>query len=367
MNKSIFNRFLYKIYYSASPPICFDIATWAKERGLHIIETHPAVLSEVEPYIFGDEMAQSDFKFHYQTLSRPQSLITIENAIIKDAVGLVKLPDGQICYEGNWYLPYLQENPAYSQRFPRRWRFLKGNIYSLLCLWGKEFYHWFHDVLPRLEFALPYLPSDTKFLIQDKPYSYQLDSLLAYGIGRDRLELQPNGVDTKIDQLWFASPIGHTGMGSASALKSVARRLTTFFHPKYPEGRQNRIYISRQKANARRVVNEKLLESLLHEFGFELFICEQLSLAEQVQLFSNAEAIIGPHGAGLTNMIYSPSGINVAEIAFHPVVPCYIIMARQLGHCFYRLQAIPTEDRQFDDMNLDAEKLQSWLKFNFYN
>lgn len=358
---------LHKLYYSATPAICFDIATWAKQHGLPVIETYPAVLSEVEPHIYGDEMAESHFKFHYEALSRSQSLIKIENAIVKDTVGLVKLPDGQICYEGNWYLPYLQENPAYRRRFPRRWRVLKGNIYSLLCLWGKEFYHWFHDVLPRLEFALPHLPSDTKFLIQDQPHSYQLDSLLAYGIGWDRLELQPHGVDSKIDQLWFASPIGHTGMGSASALKSVARRLTTFFNPKDPQVRKKRIYISRQKATGRRVVNEKHLESLLHEFGFEIFVCEQLSLAEQIQLFSNAEAIIGPHGAGLTNMIYSPCEINVAEIAFHPVVPCYIIMARQLGHCFSRLQAIPTEDRQFDDMNLDAEKLKSWLKVNFYN
>ena len=83
-------------------------------------------------------------------------------------------------------------------------------------------------------------------------------------------------------------------------------------------------------------------------------------------MFSNAEAIIAPHGAGLTNMIYSPSGINVAEILFSPALH-YIIMAKQLGHCFYRLQAIPTGDRQFDDMNLDAEKLENWLKFHFYN
>ncbi|MEA5516182.1 glycosyltransferase family 61 protein [Nodularia sp. UHCC 0506] len=364
MNKDVINKFLRQLYYSAKPPICMDIAAWAEECGLPVIETYPAVIPEVEPHIFGDEMAESHFRFHYQALSRPQSLVVIKNATIRDGVGFVQLPDSQICYEGNWYLPYLQENPAYKRRFPLRWRSIKGNVYSLLCLWGNAFYHWFHDVLPRLEFALPHLPQDTKFLIQDKPYAYQLDSLRAYGIGQDRLELQPKSVNTTIEQLWFASPIGHTGLGSGSALKSVAQRLATFFNPKVTEVKQKRIYISRQKAKARRVVNEELLEPILNEFGFQILICEQLSLAEQVQLFSSAEAIAGPHGAGLTNMIYAPCGIPIAEILSSPALH-YIIMARQLGHSFARLKAIATDSSAVGDMDLEPQKLKAWLQSYF--
>ncbi|MBE9199408.1 MULTISPECIES: glycosyltransferase family 61 protein [unclassified Nodularia (in: cyanobacteria)] len=365
MNKNVINTFLRQLYYSAKPPICMDIATWAKERNLPVIETYAAVLSEVEPHIFGDEIAESHFKFHRDVLSRPQSLVAIENATVKDGVGLVQLPDGQICYEGNWYLPYLLEHPAYRRRFPRLRQMITGNVYSLLCLWGETFYHWFHDVLPRLEFALPHLPLNTKFLIQETPYAYQLDSLRAYGIGQDRLELQPNSVNTKIEQLWFASPMGHTGLGSGSALKSVAQRLATFFNIKVSEVGQKRIYISRQKAKARRVVNEKLLEPLLNEFGFQILICEQLSLAEQVQLFSNAEAIAGPHGAGLINMMYARCRIPIAEIAFSATVPCYFIMARQLGNCFSRLKAIPSGSSEVADMNLEPHELETWLKSHF--
>ncbi|MEA5620681.1 hypothetical protein VB711_22975, partial [Cronbergia sp. UHCC 0137] len=168
-----------------------NIATWAKQRGLSVIETHPAVIADIEPYISKDERAQATFKFHLDELSNPQSLVLIEKATVRDSIGLVELPDGHICYEGNWYLPYLLDHPVYRRR---------------------------------------HLPLDTKFLIHDKPYAYQLDSLRAYGIEQDRLELQPVGIDTKIEKLWFANPIGHSGLGSGSVLNSVARRLNTFFN-----------------------------------------------------------------------------------------------------------------------------------------
>ncbi|MEA5620785.1 glycosyltransferase family 61 protein, partial [Cronbergia sp. UHCC 0137] len=131
---------------------------------------------------------------------------------------------------------------------------------------------------------------------------------------------------------------------------------------KPPEIEQNRIYISRQKATSRRVLNETLLEPLLNEYGFQVLICEQLSLAEQIRLFSNTEAIVGPHGAGLANIMYPQHKISIGEICCPPTVPCYLVIARQLGHSFSRLQADPVGDNKIGDMSLTSEKLKSWLK-----
>ena len=43
----------------------------------------------------------------------------------------------------------------------------------------------------------------------------------------------------------------------------------------------------------------------------------RLSVYEQMVLFSKAELVIGPHGAGLTNMIYMPDNAKVLEIMNH--------------------------------------------------
>ena len=191
-----------------------DVAAWANKRGCLVKPLHPPVIDEVRPYVNDDRAAREEFTKHRDALERAQTLVTIEDATIRDAVGFVELPDGQICYEGNWWLPYLQNHPVYKRRFAPKRRRLSGNIYSLLSLWSSEFYHWFHDVLPRLETALPHLPLDTKFLINSNPTGWQLDSLIAFGIGSDRLEIQPDVAHTRVERLWFATPVGHSSFGS---------------------------------------------------------------------------------------------------------------------------------------------------------
>ena len=316
-----------------------DVAALAAKRGWPVKPLYPPVISEIEPYVNDDCVAREEFNRNRDALGRAQTLVTIEGVIIRDSVGFVELPGGQICYEGNWWLPYLQKHPAYKGRFALKRRRLAGNAYSLLCLWAQEFYHWFHDVLPRLETALPHLPTDTKFLINSNPKTWQLDSLAAFGIGPDRLQIQPDGAHTRVQRLWFATPVGHTTLGSGVVLRRVADRLMLHFAGGNSEGKLRRFYISRRKAACRRIVNEGEITPLLEEQGFETVLCEALSLAEQVKLFAKSAAIVGVHGAGLTNLIYCPPGSYVGEVYIGRVQPPYLVMSRQLGMHFSRFKA----------------------------
>ncbi|NEQ07443.1 MAG: glycosyltransferase family 61 protein [Moorea sp. SIO4E2] len=357
---STIKSWLKKTYLIRQADICFDIAYWASAQNLPILEIHKPVLPEVKPHIYGDKKAKQEFQLHFDALSRPQILVPIEWATVCDSIGFVKLPDNKVCFQGNWHLPYLKKHIDNRQIFQKK-RVLRGNFYSLLCLWGNEFYHWFHDVLPRLEFALPYLPPDTKFLLQEKPKAYQLDSLCAYGITHDRLELQPNKINTKVETLYFASPLGHTGLGSGSALKAVDQRMKRFFKIEVSNNFQ-RIYISRSQARTRRVVNERCLEPILRHHDFSICILEDLSWKDQIKLLSNSSAIIGPHGAGFTNMIYAPKGISVVEITTNLPIH-YLIMARQLGHKFSRFKAILVSEKTLHptDMHVDIKAFSKLL------
>jgi Capsular polysaccharide biosynthesis protein len=346
-----------------------DVAAWARQSRHPVKVLHPPVLDEVRPYINADRVAREEFEKHHSALERPQTLVTIENATIRDTVGFVQLPDGQICYEGNWWLPYLRDHPAYKRRFALKRRRLSGNIYSLLSLWAPEFYHWFHDVLPRLETALPHLPGDTKFLINSNPNTWQLDSLMAFGIGPDRLEIQPDEMRTRVERLWFATPVGHSALGSGRVLRQVSNRLRRHFtddHSKLDS--HYRVFISRRKASLRRIVNEGEISRVLEDHGFETVLGEDLSLTEQVRLFSKTTAIVSAHGAGLTNLIYCEPESFVGEIYVDGIPPVYLVMARQLGMRFSRFKADTIEvegiravHRNQLDMEVDAGAFKGWI------
>ena len=349
-----------RLIHNASPDICMDVAAWASQSGYPVKLLHPPVIDEVRPYVHDDSVAQEEFVKHSAALERSQTLVIIEGATIRDAVGFVELPDGQICYEGNWWLPYLQAHPAYKRRLALRRRRLRGNIYSLLCLWGTEFYHWFHDVLPRLETALPHLPPDTRFLINSNPKPWQLDSLAAFEIKPEQLEIQPARVYTRAERLWFATPVGHTTLASGAIIKRVANRLRHHFVEDNSEEKLRRLHISRRKTNFRRIVNENEIIPLLEERGFETVLSEELSLREQVKWFSATVAMVGVHGAGLTNLMYCAPGSYIGEIYTGRVFPHYLVTARQLGLSFGRFEADPAAGSG-SDLQVNPAAFRKWI------
>ncbi|MFT6332441.1 MAG: hypothetical protein ACJAW3_000778 [Lentimonas sp.] len=74
------------------------------------------------------------------------------------------------------------------------------------------------------------------------------------------------------------------------------------------------IYISRRKARLRRIINEKSLIKYLTGKGFKIMVLEDLTLKEQIDLFYNAKFVLGAHGAGFTNLIFSSADMQFMEM-----------------------------------------------------
>jgi capsular polysaccharide biosynthesis protein len=101
-----------------------------------------------------------------------------------------------------------------------------------------------------------------------------------------------------------------------------------------------RIYISRRSARWRRVINEAEVLACLHPWGFAPVQMETLSLPEQIALMQGAEAVIGIHGAGLTNLAFCPPGTTVIEILpSSAVLPYFWIIAQVAGLRYFPLVA----------------------------
>jgi capsular polysaccharide biosynthesis protein len=81
-----------------------------------------------------------------------------------------------------------------------------------------------------------------------------------------------------------------------------------------PDDYPKRIYLDRRGAPGRILVNEAEVIAKLAPLGFVPIAAERWSLPDQIRLFRNAEAIVAPHGAGLTNLGFCQPGCEVLEL-----------------------------------------------------
>jgi hypothetical protein len=342
------------------PNICNDISWWARNNRSEVIDLIPPIYDHLINEFTGHDEIIKSLIFHQSEFRRPETLVRIKGARVRDSVGFVILPDGAFCEQCTWFPPNLIDHPAYYARF-RKKKKIDGDVFSLLGVFSESFYHWFHDTLPRLQNSIEYLPSGTKYLIHSNPRKYQLDSLEAFGISKKLLVYQSDIGDTVVERLWFATPSGNGIVGDFNSLKKVSSRLKNHLVGISNSNKiYKKIYISRNKSS-RYIENEEAIKPLLKNHEFEFLLLEDLSLNQQAEIFSHAEVIIGAHGAGLTNIIYSNPNTFIGEIAPRTVNPCYLVLAKQFGLRYKRFYAEERPDRV---LTLDLLAFQKWFNEN---
>jgi capsular polysaccharide biosynthesis protein len=128
--------------------------------------------------------------------------------------------------------------------------------------------------------------------------------------------------------------------------------------------------VSRRDAGWRHIVNEEEVERLLAEFGFETVSCGSMPVEAQMTLFNRADAVIGVHGGGLTNLIFSEPGTQVLEIFGTEAaqgVSNYRVVCSRLGMPYGRFLAGSVDTgagREPHDLDLkvDCDHLRTALK-----
>jgi hypothetical protein len=75
---------------------------------------------------------------------------------------------------------------------------------------------------------------------------------------------------------------------------------------------KRRLYVPRR--HNRVVINEQILVEKLQAYGFEILVTDLMTWPDQIKAFSEAEAVVAPHGAALTNLLFAPAGCKVLEL-----------------------------------------------------
>ncbi len=124
-----------------------------------------------------------------------------------------------------------------------------------------------------------------------------------------------------------------------------------------PSGSPRKLFVSRDDAVGRRVLNEAALMQVLEPAGYQRMTLAGRSVAEQVALFSGATHVVGAHGAGLANIVFCPPEARLLELfpSSYGTPTYYVLAAGQgLTYATYVVSDIACGDRaQTDDIRVD--------------
>ncbi len=128
-----------------------------------------------------------------------------------------------------------------------------------------------------------------------------------------------------------------------------------------PVRRDRHIYIARR--GTRRIRNKEVLDGFLANQNFATYYLEDLSIDQQIDLFSQAAWVIGPHGAEFGNLLFCRPGTKVLELS--PDIdfkPFFSYMCNKLG-LLHGVLPCPTTTGDFNgDMIIDMRKFTALFR-----
>ena len=214
--------------------------------------------------------------------------------------------------------------------------------------------------------------SSFKLLVPDNRLPFQVSSLSRLGFQvEDVLSSQDYSHCVAKRLIAISHPKAGSRNQSGGVTAWICERLRdAFMSPGQKNASGNdrlRLYISRgDNTNQRVLVNESELLNRLASRGFQSVELSKLSFDEQVDLFARAEAVIGVHGAGLSNLVFAPAGCHVIEIAGQSYCPTmFEEIAAHRCHKHSRLLCEQVEngwpENSKKDIRLDDEQLAALL------
>ena len=123
------------------------------------------------------------------------------------------------------------------------------------------------------------------------------------------------------------------------------------------------VYISRKKSTRRKVYNEGELINIIKQYNGDVFYFEDYNWTDQIDIVKNCEILICPHGASLTNMLFTSAKIIELRHESSTTQNMYFSMASALNLDYYYLNCKGiSKDPHLSDIVVPVNELKDLLK-----
>jgi hypothetical protein len=273
-------------------------------------------------------------------------LLSLEDAnlVVDSHTGVVFIGNQIIAESSAWPKLWLALNCIPEPIIPKRLRDLENEICILLPSNG--FYHSLIEDIPLFLYMIALFNKPTVLIPKNSnPWIREIS-----GIYSNRVIEVPRYY--KPQKHFFISRGGDSGWPHPADIK-ILREAFVPVRKAYPK---NFVYVSRRNSTRSPVFETKLCY-LLESLGWLVAYMENLSLIEQIEIFSSAKVVAGVHGAGLAGIVWMDSSGRVIELGPDRFVPCYARLAKIVGLKYLRVE--------FEDTMSDLESvLNSVISFS---
>lgn len=297
-----------------------------------------------------------------------------ESFVVSLKYARVWSPDGNIISSDNKLLCdisrefYGGENNhrIYSQKELPPIENISGKVAVLSARCAKDnYFHWLFELMPRFHLISKshFFTDFDYYLVSNLNYKFQKETLEILGIPKNKVISSIDYPHLRVQGLITSSlpPFdGCMSTWSCTFLRDLFfYKLKDYTPHKIPS---KHVYISRRNCKVRKVLNEKSLKQVLSAYGFKEYILEELSLLDQVCLFSSSNIVISPHGAGLSNLVFCNPGTIVLELFpnIDRIEPVYWYLSNILKLNYYYMlsENTPNED---ENLIINEYKVNSFL------
>ncbi len=243
---------------------------------------------------------------------------------------------------------------------------LEGNTILFIQAHLSNYTHWLIDSLLHLHLLLDHAPPGARLLLPGTLRNLtqaprrvidHYASLRVFGF--DRLPMvEISEPYCRLEHVYRLED-GDVSNMPASAMRGLRARVAAL-RP-VPARRDRRIYVARRLT--RRIANPEVLAPFLERQGFVTRYMEDHTIDEQIDMFSEAEWVIGPHGAELGNLLFCQPGTKVLELSpDYDYKPFYAYMCNKLD-LTHGVLPCPTTDASFTgDIILDMHKFTALFR-----
>jgi len=239
---------------------------------------------------------------------------------------LIKGPSYQLVDNNN---SKIQNNIVLKVGTPRVLKKINGNVLSLLTGGGgnDNYWHWMFDVLPRIKLSESFIAKKNinYLLVPDNRRQFQIETLenLDFDKGkilssREYRHISANSliitdhpyvknnshIETQNLPKWIIDWLRETYLKKINTRKDFPKKI-------FIDRSDSKFY---KDKNYRNIINEEEIKKEVKKKNFETIRLTDYNFLDQVSIFSQANEILGLHGAGFSNIIFCKKNTKILEL-----------------------------------------------------